>query len=105
MHPRKVAEKTAKAVLDINSASTALADKFKLEIADLPDVRKFDADLGRAMHLEHLAKTLTDLAVASKAMKIEKAEEKKEEPAPVIEDDAELIESDKGQKSKAKVKK
>jgi hypothetical protein len=67
--PRAIDNMTAKAVQDIQTASTALAEKFDLEIQPLPNVVRYDAEYGRAVQLQHLANTLTQIAIATKAAK------------------------------------
>jgi hypothetical protein len=61
--------KRAHAVLAIQKASSALAEKFNIDIPDLPNLQQHDSEFAHAAQLEHMGNVLTSLAVASKAAK------------------------------------
>lgn len=65
--PRATAIKTASAVTTIEKASTALAEKFKVEFAPMPSLAKYSPEHARAVQLEHIGNFLQSLALASKS--------------------------------------
>lgn len=123
-HPRVIAYRSAMAMQLIKKAASALAEKFGVEFAPLPNQgNRVDAVFARALELEHVGNFLQELAVASKAAKKDDfapteemqqpdqpVEEKETEPIPAdevpngIEDAAEAVAETKGKKSNARSK-
>lgn len=67
---RATAAKTANAVKGIETSSAALAERFGIQIAKLPDTSRFDPDYGQAVQLEYLSNILGQIAAASSTVKI-----------------------------------
>lgn len=100
--------KRAHAVLAIQKASAALAEKFNIDIPDLPVLSQHDPEFAHAAQLEHIGNVLTSLAVASKAakdsdFKVETDFVKEAAPPEKVEEVAEAIEeTPKAKKPKSK---
>jgi len=83
----QTAKKTAIAVQTIETASTALAAKFNLDVTGLPNIGRMDPAHGRAVQLEYLGDLLTRIADATGAEAAPKAESLEE----VLEDAPEEV--------------
>jgi hypothetical protein len=78
--PEAITLKRANAVLTIDKASAALAEKFGIEIQPMPQMSQQDPDFAHAAQLEHYGNVLQSLAVASKSAKAADFEPAKAEP-------------------------
>jgi hypothetical protein len=82
--PEAITLKRANAVLTIDKASAALAEKFGIEIQPMPQMSQQDPDFAHAAQLEHYGNVLQSLAVASKSAKAADFEPAKAEPPPPV---------------------
>jgi hypothetical protein len=64
-----IATKRVNAVRTIDKATAALASNLNIEVTPLPNVAKYDAGYGQAVQLDHLAKLLRQIAIATKSAK------------------------------------
>jgi hypothetical protein len=103
-HPRVTAYKSAMAMQTIETAASALAEKFGVEFAPLPNAgRVVDAEFHRASQLEHIGNFLQGLAVTTKSAKeadFKAPEQGKEAEAPVVEEVQIMEEPPKKKKAK-----
>lgn len=92
----KTAEKRVRAIQTIGEASARLASQLNIEIAPMPDVRRYDPEFGRAMQLEHFGETLKQISDALEA------ENAPIEDVPIVEESVANSKATKGGKGTAK---
>lgn len=90
MHPRITAGKTKDAVKSIDCSVKAIAEALEIDASAMPDVRRFEPEVGKAKQLEYLAGVLERIAD-----KVGKPADSENEETNTLEVEAQIVEKPK----------